>query len=209
MTDAKEGLTPAKRRLLLSRGLLLEYASVSWMAVESAVSLSAGILAGSLALVAFGGGSLIELVSAVSVAVYLRRELGGKSDPSSLERTERITGLLLFLLIPTIGIGSVYSILVGARAESSLLGIAVALGAVMIMPVLWIGKSGVGKSAGCKPLLNDAVESATCFFMSVALLAGLLAVSLFRLWWVDYVVTAIILVFVRREALEARHGSES
>jgi divalent metal cation (Fe/Co/Zn/Cd) transporter len=208
MTNAKASHTPAQLRAMLYRGLLLEYASVGWMTIESIVSLSAGILAGSLSLVAFGGDSLVELVSAVSVATYLIRERAGRSNPSSLEKTERVTGLLLFLLIPTIGLGAIYSVLAGTKAEASPLGIVVALGAVAIMPVLWIQKRKIGREANCKPLSNDAVESATCFFMSVTLLAGLLAVSFFGLWWVDYVATAIILGFVGHEAMESQQGSE-
>lgn len=53
------------------------------------------------------------------------------------------------------------------------------------------------------PLSIDAVESATCFFMSLALLAGLLAEYFFGLWWADYLATAVILAFVAREGIES------
>jgi divalent metal cation (Fe/Co/Zn/Cd) transporter len=39
--------------------------------------------------------------------------------------------------------------------------------------------------------------------MSLALLVGLLANYLWKIWWVDYVAAGVILVFVLREALEA------
>ena len=203
MTTAKPDLTKLQAKALLRRGLLLEYVSIGWMTVESIVSVLAGITAGSLALVAFGGDSLVELVSAIAVAVYLRQERNGSAGARVLERTEHVTRLLLVLLIPTIGFGTLYAALTGVRAETSLLGIAVAVGAVMIMPVLWLQKLKIGEKTNCKPLLNDAVESATCFFMSITLLAGLLAVSLFGLWWVDIIATLIILGFVGKEAIEA------
>ena len=63
--------------------------------------------------------------------------------------------------------------------ESSLLGIAVALGAVIVMPCLLVKKRGIERETNCAPLLMDAVQSATCFLMSLALLRGLLMNYLF------------------------------
>ncbi len=188
---------------MLHRGLLLEYVSIGWMLVESVVSIAAGVLAGSFALIAFGGDSFVELVSAGAVAAYLLRERGGRANAEVLERTENVTRLLLVLLIPTIAFGSIYAVLTGARAESSTPGVAIALAAVVIMPILWIQKSKIGREISCKPISNDAVESATCFFMSITLLAGLLAVFLFGLWWVDDIATIVILAFVGKEVMEA------
>ncbi|HZY94328.1 MAG TPA: cation transporter [Candidatus Bathyarchaeia archaeon] len=189
--------------LRLGRGLLLEYASVVWMTVESIVAVVAGVVAGSLALVTFGGDSIIELISAAAVAYYLRKLRKGSVEERILHRTERITSVLLFALIPVVGLGAVYSFFSGIRAESSILGTIIAMGAVLIMPVLWVGKLRIGRETGCLPLSTDAVESATCFLMSIILLAGLVTISFFGLWWVDYLATGLILVFVVREAVES------
>jgi divalent metal cation (Fe/Co/Zn/Cd) transporter len=89
------------------------------------------------------------------------------------------------------------------RPEGSPLGVAIAIGAVAIMPYLWLEKRRIGRETKCLPLSIDAVESATCFFMSLALLAGLLAEYLLGLWWADYVATAVILAFVAREGAES------
>jgi divalent metal cation (Fe/Co/Zn/Cd) transporter len=191
------------RNLKLHRGLLLEYFSIGWMMVEALVSVGAGIMAGSLALIAFGGDSLIELISAYAVAVYLTSIQGvkqGASLPDS-ERTERIATMLLFALIPTIALGSAYSYFSGVKAEGSPLGIAVAIGAVVIMPYLWIEKGRIARQTDCLPLSIDATESATCLFMAVALLGGLLVEFFLKIAWVDYVATGIILIFVAREAI--------
>jgi divalent metal cation (Fe/Co/Zn/Cd) transporter len=106
-------------------------------------------------------------------------------------------------LIPIIGAGAVYSYFTGLKPESSLLGIGVATGAVIVMPVLWIQKKRIGRETNCTPLSIDAVESVTCFLMALALLGGLLVNYFFRISWVDYVATAIILAFVAKESIEA------
>ena len=189
---------------LLHRGLLVEYASLAWMIIESLVAVGAGVSSGSLALLAFGGDSFIELASSYTVADYLRRVT--KAEKSESERAEgvtKITTALLFILIPVIGLGALYTYLSGLQAEASPLGIAVSLGAVVLMPALWYEKKRIGKAADCLPLTIDAVESETCFLMSITLLASLLVNYFWKIWWVDYVATIIILAFVAKEALES------
>jgi divalent metal cation (Fe/Co/Zn/Cd) transporter len=68
------------------------------------------------------------------------------------------------------------------------------------MPYLWWQKRKIGDETNNLPLSIDAVESVTCLFMSIALLGGLLAEYFFGFWWADYLATAVILVFVAREA---------
>ncbi|MGD0396148.1 MAG: cation transporter [Nitrososphaerales archaeon] len=188
----------------ISQGVRLEYFSLGWMAIEVVGSIGIGLLSGSLALLAFGGDSLIEIMSGLAVTLHLRRESSGSSGLG--ERTERLTKFLLVALMPIIGGGAVYSYLAGFKPESSLLGIVVALGAVIIMPVFWIQKKRIGRETNCAPLSMDAVQSATCFLMSLALLGGLLINYLFGIGWVDYVAAAVILVFVARESVEAFRG---
>lgn len=82
------------------------------MIVESLVAVSAGFLAGSLALLAFGGDSFIELISSYAVLTYLKRTLRNpEASPSELgtEKVERVTALILISLIPMIAVGGIYS----------------------------------------------------------------------------------------------------
>ncbi len=188
---------------LLRRGLTIEYISLVWMLVECLVALSAGFMASSLALVAFGGDSVIELISSLTVLSYLRRMRTSTGDIAENHSAEWITTILLFLLIPTIGFGIIDSYLAGIVPEPSVLGIVVAIAAVIGMPVLAIEKKRIGASGNLLPLSIDAVESWTCFYMSLALLVGLLMNYFWKIWWVDYVAAGVILIFVLREALEA------
>jgi divalent metal cation (Fe/Co/Zn/Cd) transporter len=159
------------------------------MTVEVVGAIGIGLLSSSLALIAFGSDSLVELISGFAVLNHLKGDSLGSSDRG--ERTEKLTKLLLVALIPVIGLSAIYSYLEGIRPEPSLIGVAVALGAVLIMPIL------------CVPLSIDAVESATCFLMSLALLGSLLVNYLFKIGWIDYLATAMILAFVGKESIEA------
>ncbi|HUI86327.1 MAG TPA: cation transporter, partial [Nitrososphaerales archaeon] len=162
-------------------------------------------LVGSLALIAFGGDSLVEMLSAFVTIRHLEADIRGTRTMGL--GTARLSSLLLFSLIPIIGAGAVYSLAAGIRPEGSLLGIAIAVGAVLVMPYLWLQKRRIGRETRCLPLQIDAVESATCFLMSAALLAGLLAEYFLGLWWADYLAAGVILAFVAKEAVEAYHES--
>jgi len=176
------------------------------MVLESLVAIGAGVLAGSLALIAFGGDSIIELISSFAVLAYMTKLMRNPtSDPSELgaEGVERLTAFLLLVLLPTISFAAAYSFLVGHRPDASLPGIFMAIGAVIVMPLLWYEKRRIGRDANILPLSIDAIESATCFLMSVSLLFGLLVNFFFHVWWIDYVATAMILGFVAKEGREA------
>lgn len=179
----------------------MEYLSTGWMGVEAVVSIVAGLFAGSVALLAFGGDSLVELLSGFAVLAHLRRDEGSQEGHGG--GTARLASGLLFALLPTIGLAAGYSYFAGLRAEGSPWGLGIAVGAVVIMPYLWLEKRRLGKETRCLPLVFDSVESATCFFMSVALLGGLALEFFFGLWWADYLATGAILAFVAREAAES------
>jgi len=175
------------------------------MSVEVIVSIIAGLIVGkSFALLAFGGDSVIELISAYVVWSYLRKlSKGIFGSQAESEKAEKYATTLLVLLIPIIVGGAIYSYFSGIKPEASPLGIAVALGAVIIMPILWVQKKRIGEEGNILPLTIDAIESATCFFMSLAALGGLLVNYFLHITWADYVATAIILGFVALEIKES------
>src|SRR5437016_13133419 len=105
------------------------------MLIEVFGSIEFGFIAGSFALLAFGGDSLIELMSGIAVLMGLRNDSSLTSTSGEHNgKTEQFTRLLLFTLIPVIGLGAAYSYITGLKPESSPLGIALAIGAVIVMP---------------------------------------------------------------------------
>src|ERR1700688_1781083 len=81
--------------------------SIAWMSVEAAVSLFAAWRAHSLALLAFGGDSAIELFSAV---VVLWRFRAGAAHEEAERRSARLGGALLFALAANVAFTSVTSL---------------------------------------------------------------------------------------------------
>ena len=172
------------------------------MSIEIVGSIAAGLLASSFALIAFGADSFVEIISALIVLRHLNLDAAGSKAIG--EKTALVTSLLLISIVPVVGIGSTYSFFVqNIHPDTSILGIAIAAGAVVIMPILWKEKRKIGRETGCLPLSIDAMESATCFLMSVALLAGLILEFVFHVGWFDYIATIVILGFVAYEAKES------
>src|SRR5713101_378701 len=60
------------RRSRIGTGVRIEYLSSAWMSVEVIGSVGLGFLSGSFALLAFGGDSLVELLSGFLVLSHLR-----------------------------------------------------------------------------------------------------------------------------------------
>jgi len=190
--------------------LRLEVLSIGWMLIEASVSIGAGIVAGSVLLLAFGVDSIIELLSAGVLFHRLRKEAGGTANAAEIEalehRAARIAGYLLYALAAYVVLQSGYGLLHRHTAETSGVGLAVALVAALGMPVLARAKIRVADRIGSKALRADAMETFTCGFLSWVLLAGLAANALLHWWWLDSVAALVLVPFLIKEGREAIRG---
>jgi manganese efflux pump family protein len=93
MTDTSLELSAATRRLLLRRGLRLEYATLAWNVVGSVLVLVAAAAACSVALAGFGFDSLIEIVASAVVVWQLKG-----TDKGRERKALRVIGVAFILL---------------------------------------------------------------------------------------------------------------
>lgn len=111
--------------------LWLQGITLVWMLVETAVSLYSAQEARSVALLAFGSDSLVELLSASLAllsfipAVSLHKECA-----------ERWAGILLFTLASVVTLTAAASLFLRLQPEASCLGLAIAVAALFVMPLL-------------------------------------------------------------------------
>src|SRR2546421_1198557 len=163
------------------------------MLIEVFGSIGFGLIAGSFALLAFGGDSLIELISGIAVLTGLRKDSSVSNTSEEHNRTiEQFTSLLLFVLIPVIGLGAAYSYITGLKPEASPLGIALAIGAVIVMPYLYIQQTRIGRELRSLPLSIDGIQCVTWLFMARALLAALLEAYFLGLWGAHYLPAPVV-----------------
>ena len=208
MSSARPTTIPA---LDMQAALRLEVLTIGWMLIEASVSIGAGAMAGSVLLLAFGVDSVIELISASVLFHRLRKEANGAgNDEAEIEalehRAARIAGYLLYALAAYVVLQSGYGLLHRHTAETSWVGLSVALVAALGMPVLAKAKIRVADRIGSKALRADAMETFTCGFLSWVLLAGLAANALLHWWWLDSVAALVLVPFLLKEGREAVTG---
>jgi divalent metal cation (Fe/Co/Zn/Cd) transporter len=185
----------------LTRIKRFQWLTIGWMVVEACAALVAAWMARSPALVAFGGDSAIELVSAV---VVLRR-FGKESEEAEMPAA-RLTGLLLFALAGFVAAVSVLSLLGYSAPKPNYLGIAVLVLAAAGMPWLAREKRLLSAATGSVALRADATESALCGYLSLIALVGIGLNSLWHIKWADPAAALLIIPLVIKEGIDAmRH----
>jgi len=205
-------MTDRSYTALIRQARIAEGLTACWMAIELGAALYAGIAAHSVALVAFGVDSGIELVTALVVLRMLLLHTGRTTD-EELDRRERqssrIVGWALYAVIAYILVSAAFSLLSGARPEASPVGIALAVAALVVMPILWRWRLSLARRLDSPSLRADAACSIICAYMSATLLAGLVLNSLFGWWWADTVAALAMIWWIRGEAQEALEAARS
>ncbi|HEY2592700.1 MAG TPA: cation transporter [Chloroflexota bacterium] len=189
--------------------------TVVWMVFEAALAISAGVVAGSALLVAFGLDSIVELVSGGILLWRLSVEAhgGSRSRVEAAERRARwVVALALAVLCAYVLVTSLYGLLARVQPEASLVGIGVSLAAAAFMPYLFWRKRRLARALGSPALHEEAASSLTCGYMAAAVLVGVGLNAALGWWWAENIAALVFLVWLAREtreALDAARNAES
>jgi divalent metal cation (Fe/Co/Zn/Cd) transporter len=202
-------LPPRPDRLpLIREAFRLEWLTIGWMTVEAVVSIAAGLMAGSLVVLAFGLDSLVELASAGVLMWRLSIELrhGQKFSERAERIASRIGGALLLLLAAYVTAAATWRLWHGSGEEFSWPGLIVALIAIPAMRYLARRKIAIAEKIGSRALRADAMEAVTCGWLSFVVVTSLAVQWLTGAWWVDGVGSLAIVWFLVKEGREAWSG---
>ena len=186
---------------LRRRGFRLEYATLTWMAAEAAVAITAGLIAASIALVGFGLDSVIEPISATIVIWRLRGEIAGQDRQT---RAVRLIGVTFVAL----AVDSIRDLATQDRPGQSIPGLAVTAAALVVMPVLAVAKRRTGRALGNRTLVADSAETAFCALTSAAALLGVGLNAWLGWWWADPAAALIIAALAVKEDIECWEGED-
>jgi divalent metal cation (Fe/Co/Zn/Cd) transporter len=204
-------VTQPKQRLI-DRARLAESLTVAWMVVELVVAVWAGVVARSVALTTFGIDSALELFTAFVVlrqlVLHTRRATDEELDARE-RQASRLVGFGLYGLIAYIVAAAAWSLASASRPQSSTAGVALALAALIVMPVLWRWRLALAGRLESPALRADAACSLVCICLSATLLAGLLLSSLLGWWWADPLAALAMIWWIRGEAGEALEAAKS
>jgi divalent metal cation (Fe/Co/Zn/Cd) transporter len=179
----------------------LQVVTLGWMLVECGVSLYAAKAAYSAALLAFGSDSFVELLSA---SVVLAQCLPGVSIAE--RRANRLAGALLFLLALIVAATAIAALVLRVKAETSGIGMAITVAALIAMPVLAWLKRREARRTNHRALAADAVQAATCAYLALVTLAGLAVNAIFHIAWMDSVAALIAVPILVQEGRAAWRG---
>ncbi len=187
------------------RALVAEYFTVGWNVVEGIIAITAGVLAGSIALVGFGLDSYVEVASGLVLIWRLRKH--GFSDDEEEEAAEKkailFVGATFLLLAAYVFYESGKKLYFHEHPEESLLGIILAIVSLIVMPFLAFYKKKIAAEINSRALRADALETLACSYLSLTLLLGLGANALFGWWWADPVAALAMIYFLVKEGKEA------
>lgn len=177
--------------------------TIVWMSVETGISLSSAWMARSPALLAFGGDSAVELLSA---AVVLWRFHAHAVTDHAERIASRVAGALLFALAIYVTVVSMMSLLGHNVPRPTYLGIGILIAAAVLMPWLAKEKRKLSATTGSAAMRADAVQSGLCAYLSVIALVGLAVNAAWHVTWADPVAALAIMPLVVWEGKEAIRG---
>jgi divalent metal cation (Fe/Co/Zn/Cd) transporter len=195
-------IDPEERRRLSRRAQLLAGASVTYNVIEAIIAITAGLVAGSVALVGFGLDSVVEVSSGLIILWQFRHRL-----PESRERQAlRLLAFSFFGLAAYVAFESVRALIGGSNPETSPVGIGLAIASLIVMPFLSWAQRRTGKALGSNAVVADGTQTLLCTYLSAVLLAGLVLNATLGWGWADPIAGLVIAAVAVREGLEAWRG---
>jgi divalent metal cation (Fe/Co/Zn/Cd) transporter len=194
------------RDSIARRGRRLEYFTLIWNVAEGLLAVLAGAMAGSNSLMAFGIDSFIEVTSG---SALLWRLSADSDDQHRQERevlSQRIVGACFLGLSVYVTSEAAMSLIHREGPERSILGISVAVAALIAMPILARAKRRVSVQLGSAAMAADATQTQFCMYLSAILLGGLFLNAAFGLWWADPVAALLMLPIIVKEGIEGIQG---
>ena len=198
MTD----LDLATKQRLGRRAKMLAGFSVTYNVIEAVIAITAGLVAGSVALVGFGLDSVVEVSSGLIILWQFSHRI-----PESRERQAlRLLAFSFFALAAYVGFESIRSLLIGADPDASTVGIVLAAVSLVVMPFISYAQRRTGKALGSNAVYADGTQTLLCTYLSAVLLVGLVLNATLGWSWADPVAGLIISAVAAREGLEAWRG---
>lgn len=174
------------------------------MGAEGVIAVTAGVVAGSIALISFGLDSAIEGVASL---VIVWRFTGSRLlSLAAEERAQKLVAIQFFVLAPYVAFEAGHMLATGEQAETSVLGIALVTSSLIGMPVLGVAKRRLARTLGSVATRGEGTQNLLCAYLAGAVLVGLLGNAIFGLWWLDPVAALVIAGVAVREGVDSWRG---
>ena len=175
---------PGTLAKLERHGRVLQWGTIAWNCGEIFVTIGLGLAARSLALIAFGLDSLVEVFASLVVVWHLK--------PAADDQHERRDRIALRLVAMAFGVLAVYlavstvrGLVADHQAESSPVGIIYLAITALVMFALARHKKVVGTALDSEPFLAEASMTFLDGCLATSILVALALNTLLGWWWAD------------------------
>jgi divalent metal cation (Fe/Co/Zn/Cd) transporter len=174
------------------------------MGAEGVIAITAGVLAGSIALISFGLDSAIEGIASL---VIIWRFTGARLHSEKAEqRAQKLVAIQFFILAPYVAFEAIHKLVTGEQAETSVLGIVLVTTSLIGMPILGQAKRRLARTLGSVATRGEGTQNLLCAYLAAAVLVGLLGNALFGLWWLDPVAALVVAGVAVKEGVDGWRG---
>lgn len=189
-------------------GRRLQLATIAWNSLEVFVTIGLGIVARSLALVAFGLDSLVEVFASLVVLWHMSPGSGGHRAQRD-GRAMRLVGVAFAVLAAYLLIAGTRQLVSHEVPEASPLGIAYLAVTAGVMFGLARWKRRVGDALDSDPFRAEASMTFLDGCLATSILTALALNWAFGWWWSDPAAAILVGAVAAREARDAwREASE-
>jgi divalent metal cation (Fe/Co/Zn/Cd) transporter len=196
MTAPTLNRAEAVRRVQLYNNL-----TIGWNVVEGVVAIGAGIIAGSISLIAFGLDSGVEVSTSIVLAWRLAQERrGGCMAGYDRRATRWIAGCFAFLAI-YFSYEAIAQLVEQRAPDVSVPGIVIAAVSVVVMPVLARAKKRLAPVLGSQAVVSESRQTELCAWLSAVVLVGLGLNALLGWWWADPIAALALAGFATFETV--------
>ena len=186
------------------RAKALSWLSLAWMSAEGAIAITAGITAGSIALIGFGIDSAIE--GFASVIIVWRFTGHRLHSHAAEERAQKLVAVQFFLLAPYVSVEAVRHLISGAEVQTSWLGMALTASSLIGMPFLGLAKQRLAETLNSSATHGEGTQNLLCAYLAGAVFLGLLGNTLLGWWWLDPIAALAIAAVAVREGVQTWRG---
>jgi divalent metal cation (Fe/Co/Zn/Cd) transporter len=205
LTSAPARVEPSPQWLSAARrAKALSWLSLAWMSAEGVIAITAGITAGSIALIGFGIDSAIE--GFASVIIVWRFTGHRLHSHAAEERAQKLVAVQFFLLAPYVTVEAIDHLLTGAEVQTSWLGMALTASSLIGMPFLGLAKQRLAETLNSSATRGEGTQNLLCAYLAGAVFLGLLGNTLLGWWWLDPLAALAIAAVAVREGVQTWRG---
>jgi divalent metal cation (Fe/Co/Zn/Cd) transporter len=184
----------------------LAWASLIWMTIEGAIGLLSGVEADSVALIGWALSSVVEGLASV---IVIWRFTGSRTLSETAEgRAQKAIAVSFWILAPYVAVEAARSLLTQTHPRESILGMAVTVSSLILMPALGIAKRRLGRRLSSGATAGEGAQNMLCGYLAAAVLLGLLANTLFGWWWLDPIAGLAVAALAVKEGIDAWRGDD-